>query len=55
MTGREHYVAAERLLANVAEHGGPVTQAYIKIATAQVHATLALAAFTEHPVVKEAR
>lgn len=50
MTGPEHYAAAEVLLANAERHTtedpGDMRIAEVSAATAQVHATLALAAAT---------
>jgi len=45
MTGPEHYRQAERLLA-AAIHRETIDQTSVRIAEAQVHATLALAAAT---------
>ncbi|HEY4024158.1 MAG TPA: hypothetical protein VGM75_36105 [Pseudonocardiaceae bacterium] len=44
MTGAEHYAAAEALLDEIATN--PAGEAGQRLATAQVHATLALAAAT---------
>ena len=43
MTGAEHYTAAEALLDEIAANPGDASQ---RLAVAQVHATLALAAAT---------
>lgn len=52
MTGPEHYAVAERLLAELPEWR-PETSTYANIvASAQVHATLALAAATAEPFVQ---
>jgi hypothetical protein len=45
MTGAEHYIAAEELLTD-ARHAQNESDATRLLATAQVHATLALAAAT---------
>lgn len=52
MTGAEHYREAERLIDSA---GGEVTDdAHQERLTAQVHATLALAAATAYPAIKDA-
>lgn len=58
MTGPEHYREAERLLRNVdaasaSEIGDHPDVVALAIAEAQVHATLALAAATAYPAVKD--
>ena len=58
MTGPEHYREAERLLQPIAVDGPPGAwvvepSGTAAIAMAQVHATLALAAATAYPAVKD--
>lgn len=58
MNGPQHYRAAEQLLARVRNNQAPDTdlEALLDanaIARAQVHATLALAAATAYPAVKD--
>lgn len=54
MTGPEHYREAETLLLNVfktGKHDAALLDIWVK--AAQVHATLALAAATAYPAVKD--
>lgn len=51
MTGPQHYKEAERILAGDAREEG--LEPYEAFALAQVHATLALAAATAYPAVKD--
>lgn len=54
MTGPQHYLEAERLLAHLGDslpidEATATTDLHAKLAAAQVHATLALAAATAEP------
>ena len=57
MTGPEHYLEAERLLGAVEKTpdawGDAAEYARQELAAAQVHATLALAAATAYPAVRD--
>ena len=59
MTGPGHYRESERLLASTQDSGGEVASDDVTLAisntlaAAQVHATLALAAATAYPAVRE--
>lgn len=54
--GAQHYRLAEQLLAAARDHSGPVLtyqDEALQIAEAQVHATLALAAATAYPAIRD--
>ena len=57
MTGPDNYVEAERLLADVErtpdQYGEAAEYCRQQLAAAQVHATLALAAATAYPAVRD--
>lgn len=52
MSGTQHYREAERLATLIGEHPES-SDAAVQVALAQVHATLALAAATAYPAVRD--